>query len=305
VSGNQSIGGTLNVTGATSLGATTVRNALGVTGLSTLSGGASTTTLTATTSVIGNGTQLSLRANSGNTSGSIRILTTDQSTAFDNGSVVLDGGLGVGGAVFANTSLNTGNLSITGSSIINSATDLDTELVTLGTGRVAVSADPTADLHVSTKKYVDDVFIRRTKVKSIDTSLTNTTAFVLDASMSGFPIVVAKYLFKAMMFFVSNTNTPDFKYRIDANGTTSTFLALRSMQIGGATSNTTAGVSGLSFSIVAIQSTTTRSSLYVEGILNVTVGSGVLDFLWAPSALGVGQTTTLLSGSYIQLERVE
>jgi hypothetical protein len=305
VSGNQSIGGTLNVTGATSLGATTVRNALGVTGLSTLSGGASTTTLTATTSVIGNGTQLSLRANSGNTSGSIRILTTDQSTAFDNGSVVLDGGLGVGGAVFANTSLNTGNLSITGSSIINSATDVDTELVTLGTGRVAVSANPTADLHISTKKYVDDVFIRRTKVKSIDTSLTNTTAFVLDASMSGFPIVVAKYLFKAMMFFVSNTNTPDFKYRIDANGTTSTFLALRSMQIGGATSNTTAGVSGLPFSIVAIQSTTTRSSLYVEGILNVTVGSGVLDFLWAPSALGVGQTTTLLSGSYIQLERVE
>jgi hypothetical protein len=304
VSGNETIGGTLNVTGATSLGATTVRTTLGVTGLSTLSGGATTSTLTATTSVIGNGSQLSLRANSGNTTGAVRFLTTQQSTAFNNGSVVLDGGLGVGGAVFANTSLNTGNLSITGSSITNNATDVDTQLVTLGTGRVAVSADPTADLHISTKKYVDDIYIRTTIYKTTTEQRTS-NALAADATFGNIPLGTGIFTVRGRLFANNVSSTaPDLQVQFGVSGqTTLNHFYLGFQKFGSGTTNTTLTnnriLSGLSLSSVAASIDT----LLIDGIINVVGPSTTFNFLWAQTATDT-RASQILAGSFIQFQRI-
>ena len=178
-SGNTSIGGTLGVTGITTLtgalnanggiacdtnkftvadgtGDTSIAGTLAVTGATTLTGA-----LTANGGISCDGGVFTVADTTGNvgTSGTLTVTNATDSTTTGTGSVVISGGVGIAKAVNIGTTLGvTGATTLTGALNANGGIACDTNKFTVadGTGNVATAGTLSAagDFKVNTNKFV-------------------------------------------------------------------------------------------------------------------------------------------------------
>jgi hypothetical protein len=224
------------------------------------------------------------------------------STSLTTGSIVTAGGLGVAKAIYCSSVVaGTINVDTTANTINNTTVNTDLSILTDGTGRVAVSGDPTANLHVATKQYVDNLHIREVKYKTADLARTNTTTFTADDQITGFAVVPGTYRLIGNLFVTNNSATPDFKYRFTATTTTIANLRITAMKLFGTGANTlltTATPSG-----TVLMNNAELSSTLLDGTIEFTTASGTLNFEWAQNTLN-GNNAILQRGSYIELVRI-
>lgn len=234
--------------------------------------------------------------------GDISVTSTTPSTSSTNGSFVTPGGIGVGGSLFLGISLNTPNVSISGTSVTCTPTNTDLLLNTNGTGRVSVVGDPTSNLHVATKLYVDDIFKRITVYKSTNEDRNNTGfTYVNDSVLSNIPIsTVGVYLITGMIFAQGATNRD---LAIQFSYPPSSVIRGRMNKFGSGNTNALLNASPQAITNLSLNTTAQFSDvLEIEIVVNA-LSTGMFDFAWRQNSTGV-EIITIVAGSYFQIRQI-
>jgi hypothetical protein len=250
---------------------------------------------------------LSSTANFTYTTGKVSMLDTTVSNSITTGALVVSGGVGIAGNINIGGAITTGNFSINSSSnsITNNAADTDITIVTNGTGRVSVSDDPIDNLHVATKQYIDNLFIRITAYKNTNETRANNTTLTADTNLSGISIPsTGTYAITGLINISSSSSTPDIKVGFSISTSTVNLIRAIFTKIGSGSTTCIGTVisanntSTPSISIIANE----VASINVNGVINVT-NAGTLNFIWAQVAANAA-STNVLAGSYIQLQKI-